>query len=271
MDRRAFDLSQFMVRAAVLGSSEPKETAMKAADVMTAHVISVAPDDSILRCVRLMLEYRISGLPVVDAKGNLVGVVTEGDFLRRTEAGTERKRPRWLEFITGPGRLADEYVRSHGRKVAEVMTPDPITVDEDAPVEDVVRLMEQRRIKRLPVMRGNNVVGIVSRANLLHALAAVGRDAAPAAKGDFAIRARILSDLAKQPWAPRELIDVTVHDGIAELWGVVTADHQREAAGVVAENVPGVREVKNHIAWIEPNSGMVLYQPEEDREPRSAA
>ena len=244
---------------------------MKAADVMTTHVISVAPDESILKCVRLMLEYRISGLPVIDAKGSLVGIVTEGDFLRRTEAGTERKRPRWLEFITGPGRLADEYVRSHGRKVSDVMTPDPVTIAEDAPVEEVVRLMEQRRIKRLPVVRGTSVVGIVSRANLLHALASVGRDAAPALKDDQAIRARIVGELAKQPWAPRNLIDVTVRDGVVELWGVVTADHQREAAAVVAENVRGVKEVKNHIAWIEPTSGMVLYQADEDREPKTAA
>jgi CBS domain-containing protein len=244
---------------------------MKAADVMTTHVISVAPDDSILRCVRLMLEYRISGLPVIDAKGSLVGIVTEGDFLRRTEAGTERKRPRWLEFITGPGRLADEYVHSHGRKVSEVMTPDPISVAEDTPVEEVVRLMEQRRIKRLPVMRGNTVVGIVSRANLLHALAAVGREAAPALKDDQAIRARVVADLAKQPWAPRDLIDVTVRNGVVELWGVVIVEHQREAARVVAENVPGVKSVISHIAWIEPNSGIVIYQPEQDREPKSAA
>jgi len=244
---------------------------MKAADVMTTHVISVAPDESILKCVRLMLEYRISGLPVIDGKGSLVGVVTEGDFLRRAETGTERKRPRWLEFIAGPARLAEEYVHSHGRKVSEVMTADPITITEDTPVQDAVRLMEERRIKRLPVVRGTNVVGIVSRANLLHALAVVGREAAPADKGDQAIRARVLAELAKQPWAPRDLIDVIVRDGVVELWGVVTAEHQREAAAVVAENVPGIKRVTNHIAWIEPTSGVVIYQPEEDREPKTAA
>jgi CBS domain-containing protein len=244
---------------------------MKAADVMTTHVISVAPDESILKCVRLMLEYRISGLPVVDDKGSLVGIVTEGDFLRRAETGTERKRPRWLEFFTGPGRLAGEYVQSHGRKVGEVMTRDPITIAEDTPVVEAVRLMEERRIKRLPVLRAGKVVGIVSRANLLHALAAVGREAAPSQKDDQTIRARILADLAKQPWAPRDLIDVTVRNGAVELWGVVTADHQREAAAVVAENVPGVKNVANHLAWIEPTSGMVLYQSPEDQEPKTAA
>lgn len=244
---------------------------MKAADVMTARVISVTPEASVLECVRLMLQHRISGLPVIDAKGVLLGVVTEGDFLRRVEAGTERKRPRWLEFFAGPARLADEYVQSHGRKVSDVMTPEPITINEDTPVEEVVRLMEERRIKRLPVMRGSKVVGIVSRANLLHALASVGREAAPAAKDDQAIRARILADLAKQPWAPRDLIDATVRNGVVDLWGVVMADHQREAAGVVAENVPGVKEVKNHIAWVEPTSGMVIYQSPEDQQPKNVA
>jgi CBS domain-containing protein len=243
---------------------------MKAADVMTTHVISVGLDESILKCVRLMLEYRISGLPVIDAKGSLVGIVTEGDFLRRAEIGTESKRPRWLEFITGPGRLADEYVHSHGRKVAEVMTMDPVTITEDTPVEEVVRLMEQRRIKRVPVVRGSTVVGIVSRANLLHALASVGREAAPALRDDAAIRARVLGELAKQPWAPRDLIDVTVRGGVVELWGVVDADHQRVAAAVVAENTPGSKKVINHIAWIEPTAGMVLYQSPEGQEPKTA-
>ena len=243
---------------------------MKVTDVMTTHVISVAPDESILKCVRLMLEYRISGLPVIDAKGNLVGIVTEGDFLRRAEAGTERKRPRWLEFITGPGRLADEYVRSHGRKVAEVMTRDPVTISEDTPVEEVVRLMEQRRIKRLPVVRGTNVVGIVSRANLLHALAAVAREAAPPAKDDETIRASVLAELAKQSWAPRG-IDVIVRNEVVELWGAVTVDNQREAVAVLAENVPGVKQVINHIVWFDPMSDMMLYQPSDDRAPKNAA
>src|SRR5262249_18475060 len=154
--------------------------------------------------------------PVVDDKGSLVGIVTEGDFLRRAETGTERKRPRWLEFFTRPGRLADEYVQSHGRKVSEVMTPDPVTVAEDTSMEEIVRLMEGRRIKRLPVLRAGKVVGIVSRANLLHALAAVGREAPPSQKDDQTIRARILANLAKQPWAPRNLIDVTVRNGAVE-------------------------------------------------------
>jgi predicted transcriptional regulator len=218
-----------------------------------------------------MLRHRVSGLPVIDAAGRLVGVVTEGDFLHRVEAGTELKRPRWLEFIAGPSRLATEYVHSHGRKVGDVMSDEPVTVGEDTPVEEVVRLMEKRRIKRLPVMRGTKVVGIVSRANLLHALASVAPGAPLAAKDDQAIRDRVLDELAKQPWAPPNLIDVTVRDGAVELWGVVTADHQREAATVVAENIAGVKKVANHLAWIEPISGMIIYEPDAEQGPKSAA
>ena len=127
-----------------------------------------------------MLQRHISGSPVVDKQAHLVGIVTEGDFLRRAETGTQRHRPRWLEFLIGPGRLADEYTRSHGRKVHEIMTPDPITVTEQTPLDEVVRMMEKHRIKRLPVVRGQELVGIVSRANLLHALAGLARDIKPA-------------------------------------------------------------------------------------------
>jgi CBS domain-containing protein len=171
---------------------------MEAKDVMTSPVVSVEADTPILQAVRIMLQRRVSGLPVVDKEGHLIGIVTEGDFLRRTETGTERRRPRWLEFLIGPGRLAQEYTRSHGRKVGEVMTPDPVSVSEHAALEDIVKLMEKRQIKRVPVVLGPYVVGIVSRANLLHALATVSRDAQPARQTDEAIRARLLDELAKQ-------------------------------------------------------------------------
>ena len=142
---------------------------MRVRDVMTSPVISIAPDSTVLEAVRIMLLRRISGLPVIDKSGSLVGIVTEGDFLRRAETGTQRRRPRWLEYLLGPGRLADEYTRSHGRKVHEIMTFGALSITEDTPLDEVVRLMEKRQIKRLPVVRGNEVVGIVSRANLVHA------------------------------------------------------------------------------------------------------
>jgi CBS domain-containing protein len=231
---------------------------MKAGDIMTGRVVTVAPDASVIEAIRLMLERHISGLPVVDASGVLVGVITEGDFLRRVETGTERKRPRWLEFLLGPRRLADEYVHTHARKVEEVMTREPITITEDTALDEVVKIMERRRIKRLPVMAGSRLVGIVSRANLLHALASLGRAAAPAKTSDVAIRDQLLAEFDKQSWAPVALIDVEVKNGVVELWGTITEGSQGEALKVCAENIAGVTKVVNHLIWIDPMSGMVI-------------
>jgi CBS domain-containing protein len=231
---------------------------MKASDVMTREVVSVEPDSSILHAVRLMLQKRISGLPVIDGAGNLVGIVTEGDFLRRTETGTQRRRPRWIEFLIGPGKLADEYVHTSGRKVQEVMTPNVHTVSEDIPLEEVAHLMERHRIKRLPVMRGKTVVGIITRANLMRALVNVSHEVKPLSAGDTAIRERLLSELNKQPWAPVAMIDVFVRDGVVTLSGAVTDERERRALRVAAENIPGVKKVVDQLVWVEPVSGMVV-------------
>jgi CBS domain-containing protein len=237
---------------------------MNVKDVMTSPVVSVEPDSSVLQAVRIMLQRRISGLPVIDKEGRLVGIVTEGDFLRRAETGTQRRRPRWLEFLLGPGRLAEEYTRSHGRKVQDIMTAEPVTVTEEEPLDAVVQLMEKRQIKRLPVMRGDEVVGIVSRANLVHALAGIAREAKPTSPGDDAIRNRILAELASQSWAPTSLINVIVKDGVVELWGSVTDERERQALIVAAENTPGVKAVKDHLVWIDTTTGMLFYQSSDE-------
>jgi CBS domain-containing protein len=237
---------------------------MKVKDVMTSPVISVEPDASIWQAVRTMLQRHISGLPVIDKDGRLVGIVSEGDFLRRAETGTQRRRPHWLEFLIGPGRLADEYTRTHGRKVSDIMTGDPLTVTEETPLEEVVRTMEKRPIKRLPVVRGNEVVGIVTRANLVHALVGVARELTPTTASDAAIRARLLSELAKEPWAPVALIDVVARNGVVELFGTITEERQRQALIAAAENIPGVKAVHDHLGWVDVMSGMMLYQPDEE-------
>ena len=160
--------------------------------------------------------------------------------------------------------LAEDYVQAHARKVEEVMTADPVTIAESTPLEEVVSIMERRRIKRVPVVRGKAVVGIVSRANLMHALASLGRAAPAAANSDTAIRDQILKELDKQVWAPVALIDVVVRDGVVELWGTITEEKQGVGLKVVAENIPGVKKVVNHLTWIEPMSGMILSSPDED-------
>lgn len=231
---------------------------MKAEDVMTREVISIDPDSTVLQAARLMLQHRISGLPVIDANGQLVGVLSEGDFLRRRETNTEKRRSRWLEFLMGPGRIAAEYTHSHGCKVSEAMTRNPQTVSETASLEDIVELMERHRIKRVPVLCGEEVVGIVTRSNLMRAMVSVARAVPPPATDDMAIRQRLMDEIQKAEWAPSATIDVVVRDGIVELWGVIIDDRQREALKVAAENIPGVKTVKDHLVWVEPMSGMAF-------------
>ena len=235
---------------------------MKAEDIMTQPVMTIAPDASIVEAVRLMLQYKFSGLPVVDASGNLVGIVTEGDFLRRIETGTQRRRPRWIEFLVGPGRLADEYVHSSGRRVEEVMTAEVQTVQQDAPLKDIVQLMERCGIKRLPVLRGRTLVGIVTRANLMRALMGAIKGAPRVSTNDDAtIRQRLLDELEKQAWAPAGAIDVAVNDGVVILSGVITDERERRALCVAAENIPGVKKVEDQLAWLVPGTGMVGEPP----------
>ena len=231
---------------------------MKAKDVMTRSVVSVEPSATVLQAVRLMLQKQIGGLPVMDTSGRLVGIVTEGDFLRRVETGTQRRRPRWIEFLLGPGHLADEYTHTHGRKVEEVMTTEPLSVTEDTPLEEVVKTMEKRQIKRVPVVRGQEVVGIVSRANLFHALASLAGEAKPAALSDTTIRELILAELCKQIWAPLGSLDIVVRNGIVDLWGTILDEKERNALVVAAENVPGVKDVRDHLASIDAMSGMAF-------------
>ena len=237
-------------------------------DVMTTNVICIGADEPVLKAARLMLQNRISGLPVIDNEGELVGIVTEGDFLRRSELGTQRQRPKWLEFIVGPGRLAQEYSHSAGRRVEEIMTADPRTIGADETLEAVVQAMERHHVKRLPVTKGARVVGIVSRANLMHALASLVRDVPAPAAGDAAIREQILAAIGKQHWAPR--INVIVNAGVAELRGVITDDRERAGLIVAAENVPGVKQVRDHLVWVEPMSGMAFPSTEDDTNQRAA-
>jgi CBS domain-containing protein len=241
---------------------------MKAKDIMTPRVISIEPGATIYEAARLMLQNRISGLPVVDAAGGLVGMITEGDFLRRSETGTERRRPRWIEFILGPGRLATDYTQSHGRRVDEVMSSTPFAVSEDATVEEIVDLMESHRIKRVPVTRGERLVGIVSRANLVRAMLPVAVAAHPPAQSDLDIRNSIVEQLHRQKWAPVAMVDITVNKGIVEFWGTIVEERDRTALKVLAENVPGVKAVRDHLVWVEPTSGFAI---ESDEDKKAAA
>jgi CBS domain-containing protein len=236
---------------------------MRAHQIMTRPVITVTPETPIVEAANIMLQRHVSGLPVVDGSGKLVGIVSEGDFMRRSEIGTQRRRGRWLKLILGPGKAATDFVHEHGGKVGEVMTPEPLTVTEDTALEEIVRLMEKHGIKRLPVVRGEQIVGIVSRANLLQAVASMARQIPDPTADDDHIRNRIIDALEKNDWCPFGL-GVIVRDGIVHLSGVITEERSRQAAIVAAENVAGVKKVHDHLCWVDAMSGMYLNSPEDD-------
>ncbi len=238
---------------------------MKARDVMTQTVTSVEADTPVHVAIRLMLQKKISGLPVVNGCGSVVGMVTEGDFLRRAESGTEHHRSRWLDFLMGPGLLADQYAKSHGQKVGEVMSADVKSVDENTQLSDIVAMMERHHIKRVPVLRGKKLVGIVTRANLLRALASVIHKLPPASVDDPGIRQKIIEQLNSEKWAPVATVDAIVRDGVVTLTGYVLDERQRAALKVLVENVPGVKQVRDHMVWVEPMSGVTIPSEESQR------
>ena len=232
---------------------------MRAMDVMTPDVITVDPETSVQSLARLLCERGISGVPVVGPDEQLVGIVSEGDLLHRTETATERRiehrRARWLDTVASDEDLAREYVKSHGRKVKDVMTTNVISVADTMELADVATLLETKRIKRLPVLREGKLVGIVSRANLVRALAATKSDpAADAADDDRTIRAKLLAELMGQEWFKTQdwfkiwAADVIVRDRVVHFWLAANqTEEERRALRVAAENVTGVRRVEEHI------------------------
>jgi CBS domain-containing protein len=238
---------------------------MRAHQIMTRPVITVTPETTIVEAANTMLQKHVSGLPVIDDAGKFVGIVSEGDFIRRGEIGTQRKRGRFLKFILGPGQAATDFVHEHGRKVAEIMTPQllTITITEDTALDEIVELMEKNNVKRLPVMRGDKIVGIVSRANLLQAVASLAREIPDPTADDDHIRNRVIDTIEKNDWCPFGL-SVIVRDGIVHLSGVITEERSRKAAVVAAESVTGVVKVHDHLCWVDTMSGMYLNSPEDD-------
>jgi CBS domain-containing protein len=232
-------------------------------DVMTRNVISIRPEATVEDAVKLMLERGISGLFVVDSAGDLAGVLTEGDLLRRDELGTERSRPWWLRMLVSPARQAEDFTRANGRHVRDVMTRDVISVASDAPLEVVVAAMERNRIKRLPVVHNQRVVGVVSRSDLLRALVGRMRKAVPADTDDASVRTVILDALESKTWAPMTTLNVTVSHGVVDIWGTITNDEERNAIRVIAENTSGVTHVHDHMVYVEPYTGTVVDAPDE--------
>jgi len=222
---------------------------MRAIDIMTTEVITVAPTASVQEVAKLMSERGISGVPVVDGENRVIGILSEGDLLHRAETGTERVRQRrqswWLRSLAAD--QASDYVKSHARTAQDVMTRDVVSVDETTPLADVATLLETKRIKRVPVLRAGKLVGIVSRANLVRAVAVAGLPE-ETDREDRAIRAQLLNELNRRPWAKVWAADIIVKDGIVNLWvGAERSPEELNALRVAAENIPGVSKVEEHL------------------------
>ncbi len=224
---------------------------MKAADIMVKDVVTTGPEASVQQLATLMLERRISGLPVVDGGGRLLGIVSEGDLIRRPEIDTDRVKLGWLRLLLSDEDRARDFVKSHGRKAREVMTQPAISVAADAPLAEVVRLMARHRVKRLPVVDKGKLVGLVTRTDLLRAVVA-HQAVAPADVKDEELRVRIDAMLREEDWAASAVVNVQVENGVAQLWGTVESREQREALILAVRGVPGVKDVQPHLGSVLP-------------------
>jgi Predicted signal-transduction protein containing cAMP-binding and CBS domains len=227
---------------------------MKAHDIMHADLVSLQPDDSVFKAAKTMLERKISAILVMDG-GNLVGILTEADLMRRFELNTDQQRSRLREFFTGPGKLSHDYVRAAGRKIHEVMTSDVKTVADSAELRDVVETMEKNHIKHVPVMTGHAVIGMISRSDIMRALVASMPEQPARPMTDEEIRRVLVAHLEKQNWAPADLVSVSVKDGVLTLSGAVMDPRQMEAFEVAAENIPGVKKINDQLIYVDPLSG----------------
>ncbi len=220
---------------------------MKVSDIMTTSVVCIRSNATILEAARLLLSERISALPVVDAAGRLEGIVSEGDLIHRAEIGSEKPVSRWKALFEDDASLARDYLKAHGRTVADVMSHPVVLAEEDTEISVVAARMDQFSIKRLPVVREGKVVGIVSRANLLQALISSSPSGAAPPPDDAELRRQILQKLDREPWSPSLVRNIIVQDGNVEIWGHADSAVQCEACRVLAASVPGVKAVTNHM------------------------
>ena len=244
---------------------------MRVRDTMSKGVVSVAPKAPITEALDIMVRSHLSGLPVIDEAGRLVGMVSEGDFLRRSELGSGKPPGSWLKGLLLPGQAAEAYARTHGRRVDEIMSGDVAAIEPNAGLDEAAALMEKRHVKRLPVVDEGKVVGIITRADFIRALVQFIRPAYEEPPvSDDAIKQRIDAELRAQPWAPVGSIGVAVKDGVVSFRGVLTDERQRNAIRAVAENIDAVRGVRDHMIWSDPFTATVLASPEDEETLRTA-
>jgi CBS domain-containing protein len=230
---------------------------MNVSDLMSRNTISVLPSTTVADAARIMLANHVSGLPVLDEAGALVGIVTEGDLLRRAEIGTEGGQAGWLKALLLPAAVAQDYVTTHSRHISGVMTHSPVFVTPETDLTEVAQLMIRKHIKRLPVLENNKMIGVVSRSDLLRVLARKLIET-PADCSDESISDYIKAELEKARWAPKSGLRITVKDRVVTLDGTIFSDEERQAVVVIAENAPGVKDVKDNLIFVDPGSGLAF-------------
>jgi CBS-domain-containing membrane protein len=217
---------------------------LTAADVMTTDVVTVDPDKPVRDIAELLYTRRISGVPVVDSDGSVIGIVSEGDLIGHAAIVGEHHRSWWLSLFADESVTARDYAKAHGRTARDVMTTNVITVEETKTLREIVETLHRHRINRVPVVRDGKLVGIVTRGDLLKALATPEREP-PKSVDDRAIHEQLMRELRSQPWA--HVLDVRVEDGVVHLYGTFQSDDERRALRIAAENVPGVKRVEDHL------------------------
>jgi CBS domain-containing protein len=222
---------------------------MKARDIMATNVMTVGPEASVRQAAEILFKNRISALPVVDEHGELIGIISEGDLARRAELETDDRRSWWLEIFSRESKekLAIEYVKSHARRVKDVMTRSVVTASPTTSLRNIAALLEKNRIKRVPIVAKGRVVGIVSRANLVQALAGLREEDPQSATSDSMIRKKVMAQFKSEQWSKHALLNAMVQDGTVKLWGVVDSEAEKEAARVAVEQVAGVRAIENNV------------------------
>jgi CBS domain-containing protein len=222
---------------------------VKARDIMVRNVFSVSPEASVRQVANILFKNRISAAPVVDERGRLIGIISEGDLLRRVELETDYRRSWWLKIFARKSKeaLAIEYRKSHARRVKDVMTRRVITARPATPLRDIAALLEKNRIKRVPIVANRKVIGIVSRANLIQALASFRKESEQSTITDSMIRKRIMAHFKSEQWSKHSLLNATVQGGTVKLWGIVDSEAEKEAARLAAEQLAGVQAIENNV------------------------
>ena len=233
---------------------------LTARQLMTQPAITVRDSDTIQFAIELMLGNGVSGLPVVGARGELVGMLTEGDLLRRAEIGTEKVRPHWLEFLIGPGKLADEYTHTHSQVVGDLMSKQVILAAPSASLQSLVELMQSKHIKRIPIVEKDALIGVVGRIDLLRAISHTYASVSGAPCPDSDIKFRLWGELKGTQWAPCNTITISVSNGIVTLGGMITDGRERKALCSAAANTYGVKQVHDHMTWVDLTTGTVIEE-----------